>query len=237
MRRINRVQRLARREEKDTVRRIFLLSAVSVVLIFILLTVGVAALGKFADFLGLFFKGQEAGQTEETNIPAPILDTVSDMTNNENFKLTGFSASGEKVEIYKNDEIVGEIPLESGKFEHEILLEIGENRIAAKAIGANGRSSDFSPTVVMTLDKTEPKLEVTNPQNDQSFFGNNRITVEGKTEKDAQVFVNNFLANVGVEGDFDALIALVDGDNEVEVKALDEAGNSNIVKIKVNFRK
>lgn len=237
MKRINRVQRLARREEKDIVKRIFLLSAVSVVLIFILLTVGVAALGKFADFLGLFFKGQNAVQTEETNILAPILDTVSDMTNSENFKLAGFSATGEKVEIYKNDEMVGEAPLESGKFEYEILLEIGENRIAAKAIGANGVSSDFSSSVVMTLDKTEPKLEVTNPTAEQSFFGDNRIKVQGKTEADAQVFVNGFLANVAAGGDFDVMIPLSEGDNEIEVKALDEAGNTNIVKIKVNFRK
>lgn len=237
MRRINRVQRLARKEEKDIVKRIFLLSIVSIILIFVLVTVGITALGKFSDFLDVVFKDDKELVMEETNLLPPILDNISGSTNNESLKVTGFSAGSVKVMIYKNAQLSGEVNLEGGKFEYDLILTEGENEISAKSSKHDGIESDFSIPVVVKLDKTEPKLEVTNPVEGQSFFANSRITVEGKTEHDAQVFVNGFLANVGVEGKFDVNIPLVEGDNDIEVKALDEAGNTNIVKVRVNFRK
>lgn len=235
MRRINRVQRLARREEKDIVKRIFLLSAISVVLIFILLTIGVSALGNLAELLDKVFKA-DTQESQDNSLTVPILNNTSDVTNKELVTISGFSAGGDKVEIYLDGNLAGEAVVESGKFEHEITLKEGENSVNAKAV-AGENISDFSQTITLTLDKKEPSLEITAPSNDQSFFGDNRIKVEGKTEGDAQVFVNGFLANVSAAGEFDVMIPLSEGENEIEVKALDEAGNSKTEKIKVNFRK
>lgn len=235
MRRINRVQRLARREEKDIVKRIFFLSVVSVILIFILLTVGVTALGKFAEVLDIFFK-DSGQQVEEVEISAPILNSAPDSTNDEKFTVSGFSSIGEKVEIYHDGEKLGETTFESGKFSYDLILKSGENEINAKTVSGQ-TVSDFSSPVIINLDKTEPNLEVTNPTQDQSFYSENRIKVEGTTVPDAQVFVNGFLANVEGDGRFETTITLTEGENQLEIKTLDDAGNTRVEKLKVNFRK
>jgi len=237
MKRINRVQRLARREEKDIVKRIFFLSVVSIVLIFFLLTVGITALGKLAELTDAIFKPDEKTLSENTDLTPPILDNGSKNAKTDKYKLTGFSSGGTKVEVFNNATLVGESPIESGKFEYELTLIEGENEITAKTLDESGNESELSDPIIVTFDKTDPKLEVTSPTDGQSFYSNNRIPVEGKAEVDSEVFVNGFLANISVDGSFDVIVLLPEGDSEIEVKAVDRAGNEKVIKIKVNFRK
>lgn len=237
MKRINRVQRLARREEKDIVKRIFFLSVVSIILIFFLLTVGITALGKLAELTDAIFKPDEKTVSEKVALTPPILDTDSDVVNNEKIKITGFSSSGSRVEIFSNAAKVGDAVLESGRFEYELMLQKGENEVNVKTLDDLGNASELSTSIIITFDSTEPKLEVTSPTDGQSFYSNNRVPVEGMAEVDAEVFVNGFLANISADGSFDTTIPLPEGDSEIEVKAVDSAGNEKLLKIKVNFRK
>lgn len=238
MRKINRIERLARKEEKNIIKRIFFLSVISVVLIIVIFTVGISALGKFADLTDAVFKNKTPdAKTESATLLPPILDTLADATSNPQLKISGFSSDGDKVEVYLDGENVGETPIEGGKFSYEnITLKDGENELAVKAVGAGGES-ELSSGVKITLDKKEPTLEVTSPTDGQTFLENNRIKVAGTTEKDAQVFANGFLANVGADGKFDVTIPLTEGENQIEVKAQDEAGNVKTIKVKANFKK
>ncbi|MEK7581149.1 MAG: hypothetical protein AAB512_02580 [Patescibacteria group bacterium] len=239
MRKVNRIERLARREEKNIIKRIFFLSIISVILIFVIFTVGISALGKFADLVDAVFKNKApAVKTDYSGLLAPILDSLPDATNSARLKISGFSSDGDKVEVYLQNEKVGETSITGGKFSYEDLtLSDGENELALKVVGAGGAASDLSSTVKIILDKKEPALEVSSPSDGQTFLENNRIKIEGETEKDAQVYANGFLANVSADGKFDVTIPLTEGENQIEVKALDEAGNAKIAKLKVNFKK
>lgn len=140
------------------------------------------------------------------------------------------------MEIYLNSINVGETEVVGGKFEFKnFRLKNGENKISLKAINQAGKASGFSQELTILLDKDEPDLKIESPQEDQTFSGNNKIKVSGETEKDAQVLANGFLANVDFNGKFEVTIPLNEGENNIEVKAQDEAGNSKIVEIKVNF--
>ena len=239
MRKINRIERIARREEKNTIKRIFILSIVSVVLVFLLLTLGVSLLGKLTDLLGLVFKGKtSAPSSENITLQPPILDSIPQATNSAQLKITGFSSDGKKVEVYKNGEKVGDTTVDGGRFSYEdITLSTGSNEITLKTVSDTGSSSDFSRAVTIVFAKKEPKLQVDTPTDSQNFSGNNRIKVAGQAEKNAQVFANGFLANVDGDGKFDVTIPLMDGENTIEVKALDEAGNVKTAKLKVNFQR
>lgn len=239
MRKINRIERIARREEKNTIKRILVLSIVSVVLVILLLSVGVSLLGKLTDLLGLVFKSKTSGlKSENSVLLPPILDSIPQATNSAQLKIGGFSNDGKKVEVYKDGEKIGDTTIDGGRFSYEdITLSTGSNDIALKAVGDSGSTSDFSQTVSIIFDKKEPNLLVDTPTDGQNFSGNNRIKVAGQAEKNTQVFANGFLANVDSEGKFDVTIPLMDGENNVEVKALDEAGNVKTVKLKVNFQK
>jgi len=238
MRKVNRLQRLARQEEESIIKRIFILSAISVVIIIIFFTVGVPFLGKFADLLDVVFKTNKNDVTTAAPVQAPIIDTLPSATNNINLTVTGFSNNASRVEIYLDSQKQGVAVVAAGRFKvDDIKLHDGENEITAKAFDDEDNASEFSQSKKIILDKKEPLLEVSTPVDSQEISGNNRVKVGGKTEKDAQVYANGFLANVSAEAEFEVQIPLKEGENIIEVKASDEAGNSKIVSIKVNFRK
>ena len=118
----------------------------------------------------------------------------------------------------------------------DLILRLGENKINARAI-ADSTESDFSQTQVVFYDNREPKLEVKEPSEGQNFYSYNRVKVVGSTEKDAQVFVNGFLASIDFEGNFEVFVPVSEGETSLEIKAIDPAGNTKTETRKVNFRK
>ncbi len=239
MRKINRIQRLAGREEKDVIKRIFVLSVISLLIIVLFFTTGIPFLGKFADLMDSVFGNNKQDVNSSTIVPQiPIIDTLPKFTNSSTITVTGFSSNSVRVEIFIDGQKTGETNVDSGRFKYESLkLLEGENNISAKAFNTIGGESDFSEAMKIVFSSKEPKLEITAPFDSQEFSGNNRIKVEGTSQKDAQVFANGFLANVSVEGKFDVTIPLAEGENNLEIKAVDEAGNTKIVTVKVVFRK
>lgn len=238
MRKVNRLQRLARQEEQNIIKRIVVLSGVSLLIIFIFFTTGIPFLGRFADLMDTVFKRSDEDVSSNAPVQAPILDSLPPAVNNSKLKVSGFSNNAARVEIYKDSEKIGEAKVESGRFSFDdVQLENGENELKVKAFDDSGNESDFSQAKIVIYDNKEPLLEITSPSDGQDITGNNRVKVDGKTEEDAQVYANGFLANVLTDGKFEVTIPLSEGENQIEVKASDEAGNTEIAAIKVNFRK
>ena len=239
IKRTPRLERLSRREERKVVKRIVYLSLFSIILAVFLITLGIPLLGKFADFLNLVFRKNEISQVDSKSAPRPpILDILPQATNSATLAISGFSQDETRVVIYNDLQNVGEAEVESGKFQFENLkLKDGQNEISAKAISKSGKESDFSGSVKIILDKEPPKLEVDTPSEGQSFSQDNRIKVSGKTDKDAQVYANGFLASVTAEGNFEVLVPVLEGETTIEIKATDDAGNTKVESRKVNFKK
>lgn len=238
MKRFSRVQRIARTEEKAVVKRIFWLTLLSILLIGAIFTVGVNFLGNFADFLDRVFGTAKNESQVNGSLRPPILDLLPKVTNKEKITLSGFSEGGNRVEFYLDSKKVGETNVVDNNFEFKDLsLFEGENKIAVKSVNNQGDSSEPSVDVIVVLDTKEPPLEITSPVDGQTFNSNNRIKVLGKTEEDAQVFANGFLANVDSDGNFEVSIPLGEGENKIEVKAQDEAGNEKVKELKAEFKK
>ncbi len=223
-----------------TVKKIVYLSFFSVLLLIFIFTLGIPLLGKFADFLNVVFNKNNPTQTtlSQSAIQPPILDSLPDATNSARLSVTGFSASGGKIQIFDNDEKVGETASGGGHFKFDDLtLKDGINSLAVKVIADSGKASDFSPVKKVSYLHSEPALSVSTPSDGQTISGNNRTRVSGKTDHDVQVYANGFLANTTVDGAFEVFVPLFVGENNIEVKAIDLAGNTKTVKIKVNFNK
>ncbi|MBI2327515.1 hypothetical protein HYU92_04315 [Candidatus Curtissbacteria bacterium] len=236
-RRITRVERLARKEEKATVKRIISLSIVSGILAIFLFTIGIQLLGKFADFLDAIFKNKEINVIDNSAIGEPKIDPLPHATNSARLAVSGFASDSNSVIIYLNGQKSGTANVEAGKFKFEDLeLRSGENKVEAKAV-SGGRESNFSDAWIVILDREKPTLEVEGPAEGQFFSGNNRIKVFGKAEKDTQVYANGFLASIDLEGKFEVFVPLGEGKNTVEIKAIDLAGNTKTEMRKITFRK
>ncbi len=233
-----RIERLARREEKKLINRIFFLSALSIIIAIFIFTLGVPILSRFADFTGSIFNSSRDGENaEDVFLSIPILDTLPEATNSSKLFISGFASNAQKVKIFLDESEEAEVSVEGGKFRFDnIILKIGENRIFAKSISGE-KESGPSDSAVIIFDEDEPMLEVETPIEGQTITGNNRIRVFGKTDKDAQVYANGFSGSTNAEGVFELVVPLVVGENTIEVKAVDEAGNSKIETRKVNFRK
>ena len=238
MKKVYRVQRLARKEESAVIKRIFWLSVLSIVIVIVIFTIGIPLLGRFADLLDNIF-GNNSNTVSEGEAPLPpVVDTLPENTNQRTITVSGFSTNSSRVEIYNFGQLVNETNVNNSKFEFiDFRLSEGENKLSFKNFSADGKSSDFSQEIVIVFDNKPPDLEVENPTDGQIFLQNNKIKVNGKTENNAQVFANGFLANVSADGNFEVSIPLVEGENKIEIKAQDDAGNTTIKELKVEFKK
>lgn len=237
-RRIQRVDLLTKRQEKLQVKRSFFLTFVSIIIAVLIFTFGIGVLGGFADFLNKIFNNDPKGGAADQLIQSPFLDDLPAATNSAKLKVSGLALDAKKVVFYVNGEKIGETDVSADRFSYqEVSLKEGENEVKAKSQGANDAESDFSKSYNVVFDQKEPELTVESPTDGQTFSGNNRISVKGKSEKDAQVYANGFLANVNSDGNFEVFVPLNEGDSEIEVKAIDIAGNVKSQKINVRFNK
>lgn len=237
-RRIHRVDLLTKREERSQLKKAFYLAVVSLMIAFFLFSFGIGVLSGFADILNKIFNNE--GESTNTNEPAqmPILDSLPNATSSAKLKVSGFAFGADKVIFFVNGEKSGEVEVSADKFSFENLTLIdGVNEISAKSLSPDQVESDFSKRNDVILDRIAPELIIESPTEGQTFSGTNRISVKGKTEKDAQVYAGGFLANVNPEGNFEVFVPLIEGDNEIEVKTVDVAGNNNSKKIKVRFNR
>jgi len=234
----SRIERLAAKDEKLVVKRILLLSFLSLILAIFLFTLGIPLLGKLADVADIIFKKKDTQTTNQAAPRPPRLDVLPTATNSAKLAISGFSDENTKVDIYLNDTKAGTTDVLDGKFKLDyILLKDGANTIAAQAINAFEKESEFSQNQIVVLDTEEPTLEVETPIDGQSFSENNRIKVFGKTDNDAQVYANGFLASIGSNNNFEVFVPLIEGENILEIKAIDEAGNIKLLSRKVSFHK
>src|SRR3989338_8457180 len=98
--RILRVERLTRKEERATLKRIVTLSIVSFVIAVFLFTLGVQFLGKFADFLNGIFQKPEDSIIESSAPLPPRVDDLPTATNSAKLSVIGFSSESASVDIY-----------------------------------------------------------------------------------------------------------------------------------------
>ncbi|MCH7541983.1 hypothetical protein IH981_04395, partial [Patescibacteria group bacterium] len=59
---------------------------------------------------------------------------------------------------------------------------------------------------------------------------------KGKTDPDSIVLVNSIQAILDKDGNFSHVVTVTKGENEIEVRTTDEAGNSKIIKLSVSVK-
>jgi len=117
----------------------------------------------------------------------------------------------------------------TGYFERSMVLNSGANKFNVLATDPNGNSLAKSATVVR--DDEAPSVVLTSPE-DGVLTNHDSIKVEGLTEPGANVTVNGKAVPV-VNGKFNTLAELDEGNNEIEVVSTDGALNAKSVKVLV----
>lgn len=168
--------------------------------------------------------------------PPPVELDFSDLiklddnyyTNNPKYVLKGKTEVGAILEI-EGEEV--EVDSE-GKFEAELSLKEGENKIAIKTTDDVGNTGTHE--AIIFLDTTPPDLMLATENYTLSKEPN--IYIMGQVgEKDAVLTINGDKVEIAPNGSFAVLVFLKRGENLFEIKIVDRIGNEKVIKLTIVY--
>lgn len=231
--------RLQRKREKESVKQAVKYLFLIFLVLFLMIRFGLPGLIKLAAFIGDLRSSSQPVEKEDQIAPRPpTLNPLPEATSSSEITLSGFAEAGTETQLYVRGITVADSVVNSeGEFEFfEIHLREGENEIYVVAKDDQGNVSDESISYTVTVDKEPPTLSLESPSEGDKFFDNdNPITVKGIAEEETEVRLNGRFIRTNSDGSFETTLSLSEGDNQIEVTAIDDAGNQSKETKTVNY--
>lgn len=234
---------LSRRIERKNKKNFLLTLAICGFLIFILFAWFIPTFIGSLSFLNRYKDTPKVTKSvsESASLAPPVLNIPYEATNTASIKVKGYSTPETSIEIYLNDQLASTVKSDSdGSFVgNEIRLDLGSNSIYGKTVDSNGNKSYGSKPIIISYSNEKPKLELSNPQDNQTIKGGDKkITVSGKTndDKEITITINGNQTIVSSDGSFSRVIDINEGDNNISVTATDKAGNTADITRKVTYQ-
>ncbi len=225
--------RSVRRLQKQGTKRLLFSLGLGLILIYFIITWGLPALIGSLSFLNKFkAHPTKIESIEDSAIAPPVLNIPYEATNTAEINITGYSQPDSKVEIYIDDELESSVgTLGDGSFRAEgVSLSLGTNNIHGITIiedekGVTKKSLP-SKNIRLSYNNEKPTLEVSEPSNGVEIHGGDKkIRVSGKTDPENSVSINGITAILNSEGNFSKEVPLNDGENTINIEALNDVGN------------
>lgn len=216
-----------------------------IILIFVILIVMVLSVTRFAPMIGGLFgfisihRGEKT-ETLNTALPPPVFIDPPEAVKETTVTLTGLSEAKTTVKLYVNgpekDSVLAD---DSGEFTFiDVKLNSGKNTIFAKAESDKDRKSDKSETLIIHVDKEEPKIDIDSPKDGETVRNlDKRVLIEGKVNEEATVTINDRKAVVKPDNSFEFLLGVDEGNVKITIKAVDKAGNEEEKVINISYEK
>ena len=118
-----------------------------------------------------------------------------------------------------------------GTFRYDLLMSEGDQRIQVTAVDDVGNVTTVERLV--HIQTRGPRLELSIA--DGASFSDPLLQLSGTTSPGASVTVNRRPVTVGTLGDFQTTVSMVEGENVIEVLAIDLAGNGSILTRRVRY--
>lgn len=211
---------------------------IAILIIIITIAWGLPAIARLTGFL---IKNDNAPLTETEQRPTPpIFSDIPEATYSAQVKIAGYAQPGLEVILYLNGAEYGrKLVAESGTFNFDqVKLAEGDNNAYAYTATAHNLQSEQSKNYVIVVDSTKPVVTIDSPKDSEVFRGQSqRITnfVGSVNELGSNVFIGERMVIVGSDGKFSLPYQLVEGDQEIVIKAIDEAGNVSESSIKLRW--
>lgn len=226
------------RRKKFIISSLFFLTILILLLIFIF-TIGLKLLFNLSIFVA------ELGQPTtrvKTNDKEKMLNhelTIEEIpiaTNSSEIFISGKEIGFERIRFYINEEEVKNIKVkEKESFVQKIgPLKQGENEIYLLGENKNLDKKQQTKKYLVFYKKEKPTLTIIEPE-DKATVSEQEITIEGKTDPEVSLKVNNNPVVVTSEGNFQTTIRLKQGENKILFEAQDMAGNSTTKELTINY--
>jgi hypothetical protein len=177
---------------------------------------------------------------DELRPTPPIFSDIPEATYSGQVKIAGFAQPGLEVILYINGaEFERKLVSESGTFNFDkVGLTEGENTAYAYTTTARELQSEQSKTYTVVVDMTNPKVTLDSPKEGEVFRGQSQriTTFSGSvSELGSKVYIGERMVIVQSDGKFSLPYQLIEGDQEVQIKAVDKAGNEGMSSIKLKW--
>lgn len=178
--------------------------------------------------------------SDEQRPTPPIFSDIPEATYSAHVKIAGYAQPGLDVILYLNGaEYERKLVSESGTFTFDkVTLTEGDNTAYAYTATPHDLRSEQSKSYVIAVDTTKPTVTIDTPHNDEVFRGQGqRITTftGSVSEEGAKVYIGDRMVIVQADGKFSLPYQLVEGDQEIQIKAIDKAGNEGLSSIKIRW--
>ena len=233
--------RLSRLETKKEKRRLSLAIGGILAIIILVPLFGVKALIGFSVFVDSLRGGSPAStvQNQVVLLP-PTLDPPAVATNTATISVSGKGQANNTLIVYLNNSEFKKqsIPTDGAFTINDVPLSDGPNTISAKLTDEKGNTSDLSNVVSVTYANTPPKLDITGPEDNTTTNGDpNTVAVTGATDDNITVTINDRFVVVKSDDTFSYSYPLNEGDNILNILAVDAAGNQTKVTRKVTYHR
>lgn len=233
-----RYSRLARTEERQSIRKAVFFTFLTVASILAFIFLGLPVLAKFAGFLTDLRKTGLPIERNDTTPPAPPrLESLPEYTNEFSVEIKGTTEAGATLILFLNGDEEEVVADKDGEFNFTFKLDKGDNTLSVKARDSSGNESQETDTYKIVFDNEPPELETTSPEDGKEFFGSKerQVSINGRTEEGASITVNDRIVAVDVNGNFTFVTTLSEGENNFAIKAEDRAGNSIETSLTLRF--
>ncbi len=234
----NTYSRKVKVEESRNKKKALWFGFLTIVVLVLFFFYGFTALARLAVFLGDLKKGSQPVESNDTTPPIPPrFEPLPKATNKKQIEINGSTEPGATIELSINGKANELLANSDGEFRFAADLKSGDNIISAYSQDSAGNKSNETDTQTVILDTEAPSLEITKPQEGASFYGSKdrQLLIEGKTEENAQVNVNGRHVVVEGSGSFTFLMTLSEGENKLDIKTEDMAGNVTEKTITVTY--
>jgi hypothetical protein len=224
-------------EERKNRRSIISYVFFTIVVISLLYFLGIPILGKLTVLVSSLKGNNNISSSDITPPPPPKFKNFPLYSNQQNFGLYGNSESGATVKLVFNGVSQESLVDNAGQFSFNVTLQDGINTFAATTMDQSGNQSQKTEDYQITYDKKVPDLEISSPSDNSNFFGSNQrqITIQGTTETESAVTVNDRIISVDESGFFQYTTTLNEGVNTFNIKSSDRAGNTTEKSLTLNF--
>lgn len=231
-----RKSRLSKYSQRKTRKTIFLNILGIIIILYLLFKFGIGLLINFSLFLSGTKDQGIVNQNSINYIAPPTLNPLPTATNSAQIKISGNSVGDSAIELFVNNNKTDETKTDDrGEFSFSNTLKNGNNQIKVRAV-IKDKKSDFSNTLNIAYSNSAPNLEINSPKDGEQFKKDqNTVNVTGKTDPGVNITVNGFWAVISDTNNFSYNLALQNGDNQIKIVAIDQAGNKTEKEVKVNY--
>lgn len=214
----------------------YLYIAVGIIIIFLFGFFGIQLLARLASFIS--DRRQNDISAIDTTPPiSPRLKYINNFVNTATIDLAGNGEPGSTIIVVVNGNSKEILAGSDGEFITQITLSEGDNTFLFFSRDAAGNESEKNETRTIVYDTTLPDLTIDKPADGSSYYGAKQrlIQIEGKSEEESTVTVNDRIVIVESDGSFSFASTLSEGQNKLTIKARDKAGNETQKELTVSF--